>query len=182
MSSKLKKIFNKFISTKKSSAGKGSRYRIFAGIPLLIRNRIPPLWMFLPILKGSQKPFGKLTFWETFVNFFSKIMRRSTLLYTYFTRDSNLFFVKLMSRCAKIRLFNLLLQSDFKWLGLVYNLLLLDFAIYIYICICSMLCNFYPVCLLIFYQSCNQLSWWKTKKTSFLTRCCNSHPTLPFQE
>ena len=69
---------------------------------------------------------------KTFVNFFSKIMRRSTLLYTYFTKDSNLFFVKLMSRCAKIRLFNLLLQSDFKWLVLVYNLLLLDFAIYIY--------------------------------------------------
>lgn len=119
---------------------------------------------------------------KTFVNFFSKIKRRSTLLYTYFTKDSNLFFVKLMSRCAKIRLFNLLLQSDFKWLGLVYNLLLLDFAIYIYICICSMLCNFYPVCLLIFYQSCNHLSWWKTKKTSFLTRCCHSHPTLPSRE
>ena len=83
--------------------------------------------MFLSILKGSQnplirnRPFGKLL--SIFV---SEIISRSTLLARSFVRNSNLFLIEMMLRCAKISLFKLFLRSDFKWLVSVHIFLILD--------------------------------------------------------
>ena len=119
--------FPKFISTKLHAAGKVSTERSLTGISCLTLNRISPPWMFLSILKGSQKPlirnwpFGKLL--SIFV---SEIISKSTLLARSFARNSNLFLIELMLRCAKISLFKMLLRSDFKWLVSVEIFLLLD--------------------------------------------------------
>ena len=61
--------------------------------------------MFLSILKGSQKPLiRKRTFGKLLSIFVSEIISRSTLLARSFARNSSLFLIQLMLRCAKISL------------------------------------------------------------------------------